>query len=228
MGFFEATPDPLCIDRSGVADCAAMVDGSGQPPGPSVLLTREVRWFVDGQLPGPVLNWFTEGTAFGLERRIDHYDLDAARRNVGLKRRSTTSLDSKFRVLLLENVALGRGLGGHIEDWMKISEPLGNGVTADITQPIELTKELYTRRFHLNGSHGPGCEAELASIDAGSVHAWSLCFETFGPPESRDQAFRDGIDRLLGETPLPGDLAFDPGSCHGYPEWICSMALEPA
>jgi hypothetical protein len=121
-----------------------MVTGSGQAPGPSVLLTREVRWFIDGRLPGPVLDWFTDGTEFGVERRIDHYDLDAARRNIGIKRRSTTSMDSKFRVLLLENVALGRGLSGHVEDWMKISEPLGNGVSTDVTHPVELSKELFT------------------------------------------------------------------------------------
>lgn len=205
-----------------------MVTGSGQAPGPSVLLTREVRWFVDGQIPGQVVDWFTDGTEFGLERRIDHYDLHAAHRNVGVKRRSTTSVDSKFRVFMLENQALGRGLSGHIEDWMKISEPLGNGVSRDISNPIEMSKELFTRKYQLNGSNGAGCEAELASIDSGSVHAWSLCFETYGPPDQRDRAFRTAIDRLLIETPLPSDLSFGPQSCHGYPEWISSLALEPA
>jgi hypothetical protein len=182
-----------------------MVTGSGQAPGPSVLLTREVRWFIDGRLPGPVLDWFTDGTEFGVERRIDHYDLDAARRNIGIKRRSTTSMDSKFRVLLLENVALGRGLSGHVEDWMKISEPLGNGVSTDVTHPVE-----------------------MVSIDAGPVQAWSLCFESYGPPDQRGRAFRAGIDRLLAETPLPSGRSLGPESCHGYPEWISSLALETA
>lgn len=206
-----------------------MVIGSGQvPPGPSVLLTREVRWFAHGHLPESVLAWFTTETEFGLEQRIDYYDLDAAQRNVGIKRRSTTSVDSKFRVLVLEDVALGRGLRGHIEDWMKISEPLGSEVTTEITHPVELTKDLFTRRFDLDGSTEAGCEVELVSIEAGSVSAWSLCFETYGPPDQRAQAFWAGVDQLLLETPLPSDLSFGPESCQGYPEWINSMALEMA
>jgi hypothetical protein len=205
-----------------------MVTRSGQEPGPGVSLTREVRWFRHGELPETVLAWFTDGVEFGVERRTDHYDLRAAGRNVGVKRRSTISVDSKFRVLLIESISLGSGLSGHVEDWMKISEPLGNGVSTDIVDPIDVTKELFTRRFELNGSAGAGCEAELASVAAGRVRAWSLCFETFGSPERRGLAFRNGIDRLLAETPLPADLELGPESCHGYPEWINDMALEQA
>lgn len=202
-----------------------MVTASGQP---SVLLTREVRWFLEGPLPTQVLDWFTGRRDVGVERRVDHYDLEAAHRGIGLKRRSTTSVDSKFRVVLIEDVDLGPGLRGHVEDWMKISEPLGDEVANDIPHPIEISKKLYTRRFALGGADGAGCEAELAAISAGSVQAWSLCFETYGPPAGRDTAFRSGINDLLARSPLPSGMRLGPESCHGYPEWITSLALEAA
>lgn len=214
--------------RGNMQDLQRMVTASGQLTGPSVFLTREVRWFFDGPLPPSVLDWFTGRRDVEVEHRIDHYDLGAARRGIGLKRRGTTSVDSKFRVLLIQNVDLGRGLKGHIEDWMKISEPLGNGVETDIAHPIEISKKLYTRRFGLNGADGAGCEAELAAITAGSVDAWSLCFETYGPPAEREAAFMSGIGSLLAISPLPSGMRLGPESCHGYPEWINSLAVEAA
>lgn len=203
-----------------------MATASGQLPGPSVLLTREVRWFFDGPLPSSVLEWFQGRNGARVERRVDHYDLEAAHRGIGLKRRSSTSFDSKFRVLIIENLALSPGLSGHVEEWMKISEPINEETSSRIPRAVEVSKELHTRDFPLNGSNGAGCEAELAAITAGSVQAWSLCFETYGPPDQRAAAFSSGIARLLEGSPLPPGMALGPESCHGYPEWISSLAVE--
>jgi hypothetical protein len=169
-------------------DSVEMGMRGGQLGFPGVMLTREVRWFFDGRLPDHVLQWFTGHADFGVERRIDRYDLASARRGVGVKQRGTTSLDSKFRVLRVHEVAIAPGVPGHVEDWIKISEPLDEHAANRLQDPVEVHKELFTRSYLLPGAEGVGCEAELAWVIAGQVSAWTICFETFGPPAARDDA----------------------------------------
>jgi hypothetical protein len=205
-----------------------MVTRSGRNGLPGVLLTREARWFFEGSLPSHVLSWFTSYADYDVERRIDRYDLTSARSGVGVKQKSTLSLDSKFRVLRYDDVRLADGVDGHVEDWLKISEPLAGAALSRLIDPIEVRKELFTRDFHLAGSDEAGCEAELSAIATGRVEAWSLCFETYGHPLNRDVALRSGITRLFEESPQPAELEFTPDGCRGYPEWIGSLALESA
>lgn len=218
----------LDLWSSSLQDLPAMATAGGQLSGPSVVVTREVRWFFDGPLPSLVFEWFSSQNDVGIEQRVDQYDLDAAHRGVGLKRRSTTSFDSKFRISIAENLELGPGLRGHVEEWMKISEPISDETAPRIPHAIDVSKELYTRDYPLNGSNGAGGEAELAAIAVGSVQAWSVCFETYGPPDQREAAFHTGIARLLDDSPLPPSLEMGPESCHGYPEWISSLAISAA
>ncbi|MGD2059587.1 MAG: hypothetical protein PVF87_01850 [Acidimicrobiia bacterium] len=53
-------------------------------------MTREVRWFFHGPLPGDFHEWFTS-TTHTREYRVDVYDLASARNVAGCKGASTTS-----------------------------------------------------------------------------------------------------------------------------------------
>ncbi len=185
------------------------------------LLTREARWFVDGHLPSAVAGWFTAAPDVESGERVDTYDVESARRGIGRKHRNGELVDVKVRVRDLGDVLLAGRLAGRLEDWRKVSR------TADpsrprLVAPIELAKALHTRRYPLPGSNA-GCEAELVEVETDGAEAWSLCFETYGDPTLRAQAFRHGIDRFIAETPIPADLELGPQCSLSYPNWIARV-----
>ncbi len=197
----------------------------------TILVTREVRWFFDGALPSAIFDWFAEsGNLVLTERRIDNYDLSVARLGSGRKKRAGgPPLDSKIRLSSQPGVWIGEGMAGHIEDWAKLSNHLPCGHVR-LDGEVIVTKEIFTRCFDMEGTadsaFGPsGCEAELASVRAGTVEAWTLCFETYGDPEMRHQAFRNGINTFLDETPLPEGLQLSPADSSGYPNWLASQVM---
>ncbi len=127
-----------------------------------------------------------------------------------------------------DDVRLAEGVAGHVEDWLKVSEPLAVAALSRLEDPIEIHKELFTREFMLPRSDETGCEAELSAVTVGGFEAWSLCFETYGQPASRGAGLRYGVTRLFEESPRPAELQLTPDACRGYPEWIGSLALESA
>lgn len=202
-----------------------MVTESGHLGSISALVTREVRWFREGPLPPEVLEWFTESATHRTEWRVDLYDVKAAEDGIGRKQRDTSTIDSKVRVSIIQDVSLAPGLTGHVEDWLKISRPLGS-VTTGISNPLEVEKRLHTRTFALDGNAETGCEVELAEIRAGTTQAWSLCFETFGRPEHREDALRAGVEQLVMDTSWPDSFEFTQDSCLAYPDWITRLSLK--
>ncbi len=198
--------------------------GSGRPGPPTALMTREVRWFHDGPLPPSVRDWFTTHN-HETEQRVDYYDLASARNGIGKKRRGSTSLDIKFRVDVFPSTSLAPGIFGQVEDWMKISEPLGQSPNFELTEPFPVGKSLITRRIRL-WDDDSGCEAELAEIAAAGMRAWSLCFETFGAHEKGEDALAAGV-QLVMETPPPNGVVFDQEASLSYPDWIARLALQP-
>lgn len=187
------------------------------------IVTREVRWFRPGPMPTAVLEWFTSATAeIDSEERTDWYDADFAQDGVGVKRRGTSTVDAKFRVLESGAVDLAAGLTGRVEDWLKTSTPVGESSYDRGRHHLEIEKRIVTRRYpdpHA-GEQSAGCEAELVTITVRDQVAWSMCFETFGRPEDRFDAFDSGIRSFVADTPLPDGLAFTADDSHGYPDWI--------
>lgn len=201
-----------------------MAEVGGQPS-PGSIVTKEVRWFFDGPLPLDVKMWFTAFSTRGeRESRTDVYDRMEAGRGVGVKRRNGASVDAKHRVAHTDAVELRAGVSGRVEEWEKTSR---SGLVVGRDQVV-VSKEITTRLFDL-GSSGldvpTGCEAELASLRVGSLRAWSLCFETYGDPDHRDEALLCGIVGLFGEGSLPDVLRLEQGSSFGYPEWISRLDL---
>jgi hypothetical protein len=186
------------------------------------LLTREVRWFQDGPIPDHVMDWFTSAVPYERDQRVDRYDLDAARRGVGVKLRDAGPLESKQRLLVEDGVDLAPGLVGHVEDWLKISKPFTHPSEVLAGRHVEVVKEIYIRRYRLPGTSADtaGGKVELVSIEVERVQAWSLSFETFGPPADRQDALASTITQFLDEFPLPDDFELDAGTSCGYPAWI--------
>jgi hypothetical protein len=201
----------------------------GGPNGASTRrITREVRWFADGELAISVLNWFTKGVSYEVEQRVDCYDLEAARRGLGNKVRNRSVLDLKHRLNRDRVAHLAPRVVGRVQDWVKVTRPLGPSEPIPASWDIDIAKEIYTRRYHCGPGQyaGAGCEVELTAITSGRTQAWSLCFETFGDPGRRVDLLQQGVDRFFANTPLPTgfDLELKNSCC--YPTWIRARTLQ--
>lgn len=189
-----------------------------------VVVTREVRWFFEGRIPRWFTGWFDSlpGPLFQ-EARSDVYDLEAAHHNVGLKRRSpANTLDCKMMLASIDGVDLGSGIEGDVEDWIKISQPLGETTQVpgrvDVPGRVEVLKRTRAKRFFLDTA--AGCEAEVAEISVGRIVAWTLCLETFGAAGLRDVAMSHGLEAMFEATLVPTGLFLTSAASHSYPEWL--------
>ncbi len=204
-----------------------MEHAAGQPRGgTAVLVTREVRWFQEGPLPDAVLEWFLTPECED-EQRVDHYDLDAALRGSGVKYRNETSLDAKFKLAHVGLIELSAEVVGNVDDWVKVSTLLDRQHSPTGPQYAPVRKSLHTRRYVIPGTTGAttsGCDVELVGVDYGSASAWSLCLETFGPPERRADALDAGVKGLINETPLPRGLSLGRRDSYGYVTWLTRLA----
>ena len=196
-----------------------------------VLVTREVRWFTPGEVPDAVRDWFTAGGRLGFrEERLDRYDRPSAFRGIGVKYRGTMSLDAKHLLRATEDVDLGSGIRGRVEDWVKVVKPIPENHPRIVEQLVVVEKELLTRVYRSGdvtidgGGHGFGCEVELAALRVAGHTAWSLCLESFGDPSRRDVALTGGLASFLADTPIPAGMAVTSSDSRGYPTWVSQFA----
>jgi len=91
-----------------------------------------------------------------------------------------------------------------------------------MAEPLRVTKVLTTRRVALEAERESGCEVELAQIEAAGIEAWSLCFETFGVPDRRNEALLAGLE-AASRSPFPNDYALDDSLSYAYPHWITRL-----
>lgn len=198
-----------------------------------VLVTREVRWFTPGDLPDTVRNWFTAGGTLGVpEERLDRYDRAAAFRGIGLKYRGTISLDAKHLLHATDDVDLGSGIRGRVEDWVKVVKPIPANHPRIVEQLVVVEKELLTRVYHsFDSAHDGGrprfgCEVELGALRIAGRTAWSLCLESFGDPSRRDTALVEGLASFLADTPIPEGMSVTSSDSRGYPTWVSQFAAS--
>lgn len=203
-----------------------MQSGLGQlrDDGTTLLVTREIRWFHRGALPHAVHDWFLaiDGDYFE-EKRTDHYDVAAASRGAGVKYRDATHMDSKFLLSRRSDLELPARFAGSVDDWVKISSPIAPDTDIAASQFLAVDKDLAARAVWLTSDHTAGCEIELVAIRTGDIEAWSICLETFGPPEMRADAFHLGMSTLAAAPQPDSDLTS--AANYGYPSWIASLAL---
>lgn len=198
-----------------------MADTSGPQPLPGSLLTREVRWFQRGGLPPPVRAWFT-GLPWThvVERRVDEYDRVAAKEGVGVKRRNGEYIDAKYRLSHVEDVELATGFVGRVEDWVKTDRG-ERGEELTIVEPVRVVKRIMSVQIDLppDAVVVSGCDLELVELIVESRHAWSLCFETYGDPDRRQEALEHAVSQVV-EFGLPVALNLGAGLSCGYPDWL--------
>lgn len=195
--------------------------GHGLDDSTILVVTREIRWFHRGPIPTAVATWFAaiEGDHVA-EQRIDHYDVTAASRGAGVKYRDATHMDSKFLLSRRRDIPLPPLLGGAIDDWVKISSPIDPETDISESQFLAIDKDMTTIPVSTHSGEA-GCDIELVSIRSGDVEAWSICLETFGPPEMRADAFRLGVQFLASAKPPPLELTSPQN--YGYPGWIADL-----
>ncbi len=196
----------------------------------TLMVSREIRWFFDGDAPGDILEWFSALPGDQEpESRSDHYDLIAARTGAGVKYRDGQFMDSKFRLSARQLTTLPHPFNGTVEDWAKISTPISPDGPPPPEEFIRVDKRLITKTIDADSivsaeAGEAGCEIEIAFIQTPTGPAWSLCFESFGPPEARGQAFHVGID-AAATAPFPTSIALASGYNGGYPLWLAGREL---
>jgi len=194
--------------------------------------TSEIRWFARGLLPPDVETWFTEGRTMGaVERRLDSYQLYSIN-DIGVKRRHGTTLEVKARRTLGALLNLGNGLEGRVEEWSRWEPGEASGIWQSPGKGwIGVRKVIYFRSFmptdrevmlpavHTNRLH-PGCDIEIAEVNADGTDTWTLALKAFGPTARRQQALESSWRTLQAHSPLPEDLGFTFDRACGYPEWL--------
>lgn len=189
------------------------------------LITCEMRWFFDGQLPDEAAGWFG-GTA--APWREDRYLVLPGVADMGIKRREGR-LDIKGRIAVLGDHAVAPGIEGVAERWCKwtyeglvIEDRFRGGVT------IAVAKERLQRHFLLEtGARETserdvarrGFSLELTRIRLHGADHWSLAIEA--APD--DATMLDELLRALGEVlqGLPQSLPLD--HSRSYPAWLSSL-----
>ena len=194
--------------------------------------TSEIRWFAHGTLPPDVEDWFTGGRSSGsVERRLDTYQLYAIN-DIGVKRRHRTTLEVKVRRTLGASLNLGNGLEGRVEEWSRWEPGEAGGIWQSPGKGwIGVRKVIYTRSFmptdrevmlpavHAERLH-PGCDIEVADVNADGSDTWTLALKAFGPTARRQQALEASWRTLQVHSPLPDNLEFTFDRACGYPEWL--------
>lgn len=217
-------------DESGTDSSAVGVESHGDTAG--LFHTSEIRWFARGPLPPDVEDWFTRGrTTGGVERRVDAYQLYSIS-DIGVKRRHRATLEVKVRRALGASLNLGDGLEGRVEEWSRWEPGEAGGIWQSPGKGwVGVRKVIYIRSFmptdrevmlpavHTNRLH-PGCDIEIAEVNADGADTWTLALKAFGPTARRQQALESSWRTLQAHSPLPENLGFTFDRACGYPEWL--------
>lgn len=208
------------------------------PPGVSVDLTTEIRWFFDGRLPPDVRSWFTHDFVGLIERRCDTYRVDG-RSDIGVKQRSRRTLELKLRTRPPEPVSIADNVHGRVETWRRWSPADALLCLDDNAVWVDVDKTVVKRRFNSDGLEQPlsqqcramtigGCDAEVVALSANGQEAWSFAFAAFGQGNSARDSLTTTWRSLIEQHTRPNPLRLDALRSHGYPEWLTQVMLVPA
>ena len=195
------------------------------------LPTREVRWFLPGECPAAIREWFAAGPLLGdLERRTDHYFILAGRADLGVKLRGGSVLDLKVRTGGPDDVIFVDGVAGRAEDWSKWSFPLSTNPSPMGSGWVAVEKSRRSRLYEVTaggkaravpgaGEVTDGCAAELVELEVGRLRAWGFGFEAFATLLPRRAVLEAAVVAFAGDTPL-AEVGFDIADSCGYPAWL--------
>jgi hypothetical protein len=182
----------------------------------------ELRWFMPGAIPAPLLEAFESGGSVVAERRRDAY-WPIRRMDIGVKRRNGGPVEMKVR-RSARPWDLPSGSAVVSEQWDKW-RPRRLSLDRPTDVWLEVEKTLWTRTFAPAGkevggrSDGrtPRCEVELAGVTVASSTWWTVALEATGPARLRPSVLRATFDQLWAPT---FERWLEGGVNAGYPEWL--------
>lgn len=83
-----------------------------------MLHSAEIRWFHQGLLPLPTVQWFCDGQSLSMEERTDHYLVFPGCESVGVKIREE-SFEIKALKGMPDSVQFPAGVSGRVECWIE-------------------------------------------------------------------------------------------------------------
>ena len=198
---------------------------------PDHLDTTEVRWFVTGELPESLVDWFIRSGRATLEVRHDSYIVDGSH-DAGSKIRDHGTFEVKLRTGSRGPFHLGSGVRSRIEEWQKF---VGLQTPPDRTW-VDVGKVVLTRTYQLDAEDDvsevrvrdmftPGCDVELATVSVGDTKAWTFAFEVWGPEDRRLHILAETASRFVADSGLPPAPTPVQTPDMGYPEWLATVEL---
>jgi hypothetical protein len=208
-----------------------------------MLVSAEVRWFWQDELPPGVEAWFHRGdfAPGGGRTRIDEYVFDPAQRELGIKKRGG-GLGVEVKGLVALRATTTAPLNGRAQIWSKwISESLA----IDHLPRVAVRKIRWLRRYDTSGpgvaeveldaNERPrhessqrlerGCQFELVSLCVGEPELtwWSLGLEAFGGLDTVEESLHQTVAHLAPAAVIPSR-----GLELSYPAWLAGPALSLA
>ena len=211
--------------------------------------SAEIRWFMEGNVPEGIRDWFTaNGLAVDETPRVDEYLVLTGSTMAGVKFRQypgddRASFEIKTRTSDPVTVDAGGVARGIVDTWVKWScrptDPASfrASITAGEDAWVHVEKRRCVRKYSMDRGApvevdprterpNEGCQFELTSIGAGAPdwnaakRWWSLSFEAFG-----------GSGDLRGYVTLTAELALAGSSLNGltverafsYPAWLTAL-----
>ena len=213
--------------------------------GSGPLVTAEVRWFGQGEVPSSVLSWFEldlltpidiDGDGIdGEEGRTDRYLLLPGVDSVSVKLRGGSGFEVKRREGGYSVVSVG-GLSGNLGAWKKwelrgthgrTTGPLMEDESGDW---LDVLKQRRMRSYGLfgrdirampdprNDRPDGGCSVELSALTRGGRGGeawWTVCFEALGADPVA--TLKRVVPFVLGKAAPP---ALDAEHTQDYPAWL--------
>jgi hypothetical protein len=205
--------------------------------------TVETRWFVEGDLPGKVEDWFRDlgdTPASDWETRDDIYLVVPHSHDIGIKTRSITeAFEVKGRMRNLGEHRFKSGLSGTVDTWAKWShDEFGSEhwiTTLAERYPgaVRVRKSRLKRYYQITGpsdfsqmpSSGPmdrGGILEVAKLWRAGTQYWSVAMEAFPVDQDLPKDMQQVTTTLLEHFPV--DLG--PHLSMAYPEWLSAVSFR--
>jgi hypothetical protein len=205
--------------------------------------TLEVRWFVDGAPPDPVVDWIHSLGAEAESTRTDLYLVsDDPGMNVKLRE---GKVQTKHRMGDRTPITFADAVHGVQERWVKWSFPtveqhhdLFNDDPTGLWVPVNKERirleidpdEQAEVLDHMIESNPAEAKIELTEIRAEGQQAWTICMEAEGRPKALPGTLQQMGNYLFGQG-TPPSLSKD--DSYGYARWIqtltaASKNAEPA
>ena len=204
----------------------------------AVLDTSELRWFADGLPPRAVVDWFTCGGTVGtLEERCDTYQLHRLH-DIGVKRRSRTTLEVKVRREIGGAMTLAPDLTAPFEEWRKWSPTVEDPMSPSADTPwIDIEKAVLTRTFMLGdergrwsgaarGRHPVGMRRGDRRGDGRRNRRMELGIRGLRAQDASEPGREGGVDDVGRLVRCPEQLGSYFAFVAGYPEWLARIAED--